>query len=268
MTKLFIKTGVQLAFDDAGSGPAVVLLHGFPFNRSMWREQTDGLRNQFRVVTPDLRGHGESEVTAGTATMETMARDIAALLDHLEITRAIIGGLSMGGYVTLALARLFTERVQALVLADTRAQADTEEAKRNRFVQAEQVLKEGMQPIVDGMLPKLVTAETTAMRKDVVDRVREMMLNTPPEGGAAALRGMAERQDQREFLSQIHVPTLILVGRDDPITPLVDSELMHETIRDSRLEIIERSAHVSNLEQPEKFNEAVVKFLRRITDGD
>lgn len=268
MAKSAIKTGINLAYDDSGSGLAVVLLHGFPFNRSIWSEQVSALQRDFRIITPDLRGHGESEVTAGTITMETMARDIAALLDQLQVSHTVLGGLSMGGYVALAFARLFPERLQALVLADTRAQGDTAEAKQNRAVQAEKALKEGMKPIADGMLPKLFTPETFSNRAAVVQRVNEMMLSTPPEGAAAALRGMAERQDHTTFLSHINVPTLILVGREDPITPLADSQLMHEKIAGSRLEIIEKAAHVSNLEQPEKFNDGLSEFLRRLVDGD
>jgi len=255
---------VQLAFDESGPGPAVVLLHGFPFDRSLWRRQFDVLQNDYRVVTPDLRGHGASEVTVGTVTMESMAGDIERLMDHLQITRATIGGLSMGGYVALAFARLFPDRIQALVLADTRAQADTEEAKQNRAVQAEKAMTEGMKPIADAMLPKLVTAETMASRPEVVEHVRSMIMNTPPEGAAAALRGMAERQDQRPFLKRIDVPTLLIVGRNDPITPVADSELMNQAISGSRLEVIDDAAHVSNLEQSDRFNNALVGFLRSV----
>lgn len=264
MAKLLIPSeSVEVAYDDNGAGSPVVLLHGFPFNRSLWHKQTSEL-SSYRVVTPDLRGHGETDVTVGTVTMEAMARDVVALLDHLGIDRAVIAGLSMGGYVALALARLFPQRVGALVLADTRAQDDTEEARQNRAVQAENAVKEGMKPIVDGMLPKLVAPNTLSNRPDVVENVRKMMMNTPPEGAAAALRGMAVRQDHREFLTQLSVPTLVIVGREDQITPLADSELMHEKISGSRLEIIDGAAHVSNLEQVEQFNYALLSFLREI----
>jgi pimeloyl-ACP methyl ester carboxylesterase len=124
--------GVEIAYEDLGSGPAVVLLHGYPFNRSLWRDQVSALRGDFRVIAPDLRGHGESAVTSGASTMEAMANDVACLLDLLDISQATIGGLSMGGYVALAFSRLFPSRVQALVLAATRAQADTEEAVDTR----------------------------------------------------------------------------------------------------------------------------------------
>ena len=252
---------IDIAYDDAGSGPAVVLLHGYPFNRSMWAEQTATLIDRFRVVALDLRGHGDSESSTGASTMKLLAEDVAALMDELKIERAVVGGLSMGGYVTLAFHQLFPERVEKLLLADTRAQADTEEAKATRAEQAQKILAEGMAGIVDAMLPKLLSPETVSKRPEVVKRVRDMMLHTSPEGAAAALRGMAEREDQTERLSQIKVPTLIVVGREDPITPLADSEKMHQRIAGSQLVVIENASHVSNIEQPEPFNRALTEFL-------
>ena len=255
--------GVEIAYEDLGSGPAVVLLHGYPFNRSLWRDQVSALRDDFRVIVPDLRGHGESAVTSGTATMEAMANDVAALLDLLDISQATIGGLSMGGYVALAFSRLFPARVQSLVLAATRAQADTEEAKKNRAVQAEKARTQGMKGIADMMLPKLLIPETVAKRPEVVKHVRGMMASTNPEGAAAALQGMALRQDQTSFLPQIKAPTLILVGREDVITPVADSELMQREISGSQLRVIENAGHVVNLERPEEFNRALSEFLRK-----
>jgi 3-oxoadipate enol-lactonase len=252
---------IQLAYDDEGAGPAIVLVHGYPFNRTMWDEQAAELRNNYRVIRPDLRGHGETESSEGPATMNLMAHDIASLLDHLRVSRAVIGGLSMGGYVTLAFHQLFPSRVEKLLLADTRAQADTEEQKKVREEQAQKIPAEGMAGIVDAMLPKLLAPDTVSKRPEVVKRVRDMMLQTKPEGAAAALRGMAQREDQTERLSQIDVPTLIVVGREDAITPVADSEKMHQAIANSKLIVIENAGHVSNIEQPEQFNRAMIEFL-------
>ena len=255
---------IQLAYNDEGSGPPVVLLHGYPFNSSMWNEQVAALRDAHRVVTPDLRGHGNSDSVPGTATMNAMAQDVASLMDALDIPQAALGGLSMGGYVVLAFYRLFPNRVRSLILADTRAQADNEEGKQNRAKQVEKVLAEGMAGIVDSMLPKLLAPDTVSKRPEVVKRIRDMMLQTKPEGAAAALRGMATSEDQTELLSQITLPALIVVGREDAITPLQDSEKMHQELRGSRLEIIENAGHVSNLERPEHFNQALLSFLREV----
>jgi pimeloyl-ACP methyl ester carboxylesterase len=252
---------IQLAYEDTGLGLPIVLLHGYPFNRSLWTEQVNALSNRYRVITPDLRGLGESDATSGAATMNRMAHDIAALLDHLEISRAVVGGLSMGGYVALAFYKLFPSRVRALLLADTRAQADTEEGKQARFQQAEQARAEGMASIADAMLPKLLTPETVSKRPEVVKRVRDMMLKTKPEGAAGALLGMAERDDQTALLPQISCPTLILVGREDPITPLQDSVNMHREIARSTFRVLNNAAHVSNLERTELFNQELVRFL-------
>lgn len=256
---------IQMAYTDTGLGLPVVLLHGYPFNRSLWSEQVNALSNSYRVITPDLRGMGETDATQGPATMNQMAQDVAALLDQLEISRAVVGGLSMGGYVALAFYKQFPSRVRALVLTDTRAQADTEEGKQTRFQLAEKARAEGMAGIADSMLPKLLTPETVSKRPEVVKRVRDMMLKTKPEGAAGALLGMAERDDQTPLLSQISCPTLIMVGQEDPITPVQDSEKMHHEIAGSRLVVIENAAHVSNLERTEQFNEELTRFLNPLS---
>ncbi len=252
---------IEMASDDVGNGPAVVLLHGYPFNRSMWREQTEALCASYRVITPDLRGHGETSVTPETATMDDMARDVAALLDKLDIRRVTLGGLSMGGYVTLAFYRRFPLRVRALILADTRPQADNTEAQRKREEQAEKILKEGMQSIADDFLTKVLTTATLNEKPETVERIREMILKTDPQGAANALRGMAVRHDQTDFLEEIFAPALILVGSEDQLTPPSDAELMRREIRGSRLEIIEGASHLSNLERPAEFNLALRSFL-------
>jgi pimeloyl-ACP methyl ester carboxylesterase len=257
--------GTNLAFDDNGSGRPLILLHGYPFNRTLWDGQVAALKNNYRVITPDLRGFGESEGSAEAATMALMAQDVAGLMDALDIPRAIVGGLSMGGYVVLAFYKQFSNRVDALVLADTRPQADTEEGKQNRFKQREQILREGMGLTADTMLPKLLTPETISTRPNVVNHIRNMIMTTQPAGAVAALMGMASREDQTDLLPQISVPTLIVVGREDPITPVADSELMHEHIAGSQLVILEDAAHVSNLEQPESFNSLLKSFLGRLS---
>jgi 3-oxoadipate enol-lactonase len=253
---------IQLAYTDTGIGRPVVLIHGYPFNRSLWTEQIPALSNSYRVIIPDLRGFGETDASEGAATMNRMAQDVAELMDQLEIPRAVIGGLSMGGYVALAFYKQFPSRVRGLILADTRAQADTEEGKQTRAQQAEKALAEGMAGIADAMLPKLLTPDTVSKHPEIVLFVRDMMLKMKPEGAAAALRGMAEREDQTPLLSQISVPTLILVGAEDAITPVADSEKMHRAIAGSRLVVLENAGHVSNIERTQQFNDALLEFLR------
>jgi 3-oxoadipate enol-lactonase len=255
---------IEMAYDDEGRGEPLVLLHGFPFDRSMWREQSRAFGETCRVVAPDLRGQGETSLgeTKGAATMEEMAADVAALLDGLNIERAVVGGLSMGGYVALAFCRAFPGRVRALVLADTRAQGDTEDARRTREETALRALSEGMAPIADAMMPKLLSAGTRERRPETVARVREMMLATKPEGAAAALRGMALRRDQTDLLEEIEAPTLVVVGSEDAITPPAEAEAMRDKIKGARLVVMEGAGHLSNVERPEEFNRALSDFLR------
>lgn len=256
--------GIELAYTDAGRGPVVVLLHGFPFDRSMWRGQVEKLSESFRVIAPDLRGHGGTSVTREPSTMEEMAEDVVALLDELNVPRAVICGLSMGGYVALALYRAHPSRVRALVLADTRAKADTEDARRTREENARRALAEGLGPIVDSMLPKLLSERTRVGEPDVVARAREMMSGVSPEGAAAALRGMAFRRDQTELLPKIDVPVLVIVGSKDAVTPPSEAEAMNTLIEGSRLRVIEGAGHVSNVERPEEFDLALAEFLESL----
>ncbi len=255
---------ICMAFEDVGGGTPIILVHGYPFNRTLWTDQLTALKETHRVITPDLRGFGDSDSSDGPATMDRMAQDISKLMDVLQIPKAVIGGLSMGGYVVLAFLKQFPSRVQALVLADTRPQGDTEEGKKIRAQQVEQILAEGMAGVTGAMLPKLLTPETVSRRPDIVKRVRDMMLKTKPAGAAAALQGMASREDHTEALSQINVPTLILVGREDPITPVSDSETMHNQISGSKLVVIEDASHVSNIEKAEIFNQELTTFLSSV----
>jgi len=267
-----------MAYTDAGEGPAVLFLHGYPFDRGMWSEQIEALgASGFRAIAPDLRGLGETvaptsvgESSASNhklesvplSTMADMARDAAALLDELHVENVIVCGLSMGGYVAFEFVHLFPARVSGLVLAGTRAPADNEQEKAARFEQVERMLAEGMKPIADASLPKLLAPKMIAERPEVVERVREMIERSDQRGAAAAQRGMAARRDYTVDLTRIGVPTLIIVGREDPIRPVADAEFMHRGIRNSRLEIIEDASHLTNMERVEVFNRAISDFVR------
>lgn len=252
--------------------PAVLLLHGFPFNSSMWREQVEFLGAQGyptgapelnrKVVTPSGQ-----EYSPALRTMDEMARDVAALMDRSRIDRAVICGLSMGGYVALEFAQQFPQRVRALVLAGTRAPADSDQEKAAREQQVETMLRAGMVPISVATVPKLLAPTTVSAKPDVVKRVREMVTGTHPLVAAAAQRGMAARRSYVSDLPAIEVPALIIVGREDPIRPVADSEFLHERIRNSQLLVIEDAAHLTNMEQPEEFNQAVLGFLQQLSEA-
>ncbi len=254
--------GVELAWEDAGQGAPVILLHAFPLNRKMWAPQVEALASRYRVVTPDFPGHGESGIAAEDSTMERLADDVHGLLDHLGLERVVLGGLSMGGYVVFAFYRRWPERVAALILADTRASADTEEGRKARFETAAVAEREGSAAIAERMLPKLLAPTTRELQPEIVAAVRKMILEASPAGIAGALRGMAARPAAIDLLPRIKCPTLILVGEQDVLTPPADSEVMEKEILNSRLVKIPDAGHLSNLEQPERFNQALLEFLQ------
>jgi pimeloyl-ACP methyl ester carboxylesterase len=257
---------LEMAYLDVGAGPAVLMLHGFPFDKSMWADQLPALTAAgFRIVVPDLRGHGETNFLGEVSTMDDLARDAAALLDHLQIGEAVVCGLSMGGYVAFEFAHLFPSRVRGLLLAGTRAPADNEQERAGREQQVQTMMRAGMVPISIATLPKLLAERTRTKKPDVVKRVRAMITRADSKGAAAAQRGMAARRNYVADLDEIKAPTLIIVGREDPIRPVSDAEVMHKRIANSRLEIIEDAAHMTNLEQPEVFNDAVAYFLNELT---
>ena len=254
--------GITVGFDDEGGGDPLVLVHGHPFDRSMWRPQVEHFaRSGRRVIAPDLRGYGETTVVPGKTTLETFARDIVALLDRLEVGRVVLGGLSMGGQIVLELHRLFPERIRALLLADTSAHAETEDGKASRTRAADRLLREGMGPYAAEVLPKMVAPDNIRALPDVAEHVLGMMRATSPEGAAAALRGRAERPDYVDMLARVAVPTLVVVGRDDEFTPIGDARLLHDRIPDAGLVIVDEAAHLPNLERPTEFNRALQQFL-------
>lgn len=252
--------GMTLAFNDQGTGFPLVFLHAFPLNRSMWVDQEKTLSSRFRVVTIDLRGHGESDAPLWHYSLDQAADDVCGLLDHLSIRQAILVGLSMGGYLAFAFYRKYAERVNGLILADTRAQADTEDGKRARFEMAQIAYKQGPSAIADIMIPKLLSPATIETRPELVQRVRTMIEGNQVSGIAGDLMAMAERPDSIPFLQQIRCPTQIIVGELDGPTPPADARLMAERIPHACLAVIPGAGHLSNLEQPEVFNEAIRSF--------
>jgi 3-oxoadipate enol-lactonase len=252
-----------LAYDDYGPGPVVVLLHGFPLNRKIWSAQETNVGSIYRVIAPDLRGHGESAAPEGVYTMDTMAGDVIELLDALQINEPVVlGGQSMGGYVALALMARYPERFRALMLIDTRASADSPEAARNREELARTVeTTASPKHVVDAMLPKLFAEETRTRRADLIPPVRAGMERTSPRAIAGALRGMAQRPDRTAELASITVPTLVMVGEHDMITPPEEARQMAEALPNALFAVIPNAGHLAPLENPEAANEAILTFL-------
>jgi pimeloyl-ACP methyl ester carboxylesterase len=257
--------GITIAYSDQGTGLPIVFLHAFPLNRTMWAAQEHALSSQFRIITIDLRGHGESDAPLWRYTLEQSADDVSALLDQFAIKQALFVGLSMGGYILFAFYRKHAARVKGMILADTRAQADTPEGKEGRLQMAQTAYKKGPSAIADIMIPKLLSPATVQTKPDLVQQVRAMIEGNQISGIAGDLMAMAERPDSILLLSQITCPTQIIVGELDQATPPSDAKLMAEKISGARLATILGAAHLANLEQPETFNQIVAAFASGLT---
>lgn len=255
---------VDLPHSDHGprSATAVVLLHGFPLDHRMWRAQREALEGAgFRVIVPDLRGLGKAPGGRATATMREYAGDVLRLVDRAGVGRFVLGGFSMGGYVAFEVARQAPERLKGLLLIDTRAEPDSDEARAGRAKTAEGVRANGVQVVADAMLPKMLT---TGAPQALKDEVRAMMLSQPVDGVTGALAAMGSRPDSRPLLPTLRVPTLILVGQDDPVTPPEASKVMAAAIPGARYEAIAGAAHLAPMERAGDVNAALLRWLRAL----
>jgi len=254
---------VQIAYDDHGVGLPVIFLHAFPLNRRMWEGELLALlgEGRYRLVALDWRGFGESEITNGISTMELFAGDVAGLMDALGIQNAILCGLSMGGYAAFAFLRKYPQRVAGLILADTRPGADTPEAQANRENVAQIAETQGTGAIADLQVPRLISEYTRRHHPEVEARVRQLIDEATPRGIAAASRGMAQRADSTELLGGITCPTLVIVGEQDALIPPVVTQDYASRIPGAQFAVIPQAGHLSNLEQPEAFLQAIGGFL-------
>jgi pimeloyl-ACP methyl ester carboxylesterase len=250
--------GIDIAYRDEGTGQPLLFIHAFPLHSASWERQLAALSSHHRVIAPDLRGLGATARGSGAASLDQHADDLAALLGHLGIEQATVAGLSMGGYISFALWRRHRERIAALILANTRAGADTEEGKQGREKNAQLAETQGSGAIADQMLPKLLSPKAPdALR----DEVRGIIESNDPAGIAAALRAMAARPDSTPLLPTIDVPTLVLVGIEDALIPPSESEALFNAIPGCRIAELPGAGHLSSLEAPEAFNAQVTEFL-------
>jgi pimeloyl-ACP methyl ester carboxylesterase len=255
---------VDLFYEVRGEGPDVVLLHPYPSDHSYWLPLAPHLESRFRLVLPDLRGLGRSGVGEGATTMANLAGDVLRLCDELKIGRAAFVGCSVGGYVLFEFWRRSRERVKALVLADTKAAADSDEGRAGRLKNAEEILQKGPEWNIEQVLPKLLSPLTMSSRLDVVEQAKSTMRQAGAAGMAAMQRGMAGREDSTWNLAQINVPTLVLGGEDDAPTPVSELEKMARGIPGAELAIVGRAGHFAALEQPDEVGGLVREFLERI----
>lgn len=257
--------GVTLSYGDRGDGaPPLVLLHGFPLDNRVWDAQRADLSSRWRVVAPDLRGFGQSASADTDFTIESFADDVHALLASTGALPCVLGGLSMGGYVALAYARKYPADLRGLVLVDTKAEADTAEAKAGREKMADLARTAGAKAVADQMMPKMLAPDTPEERPEVAERLREIMESCPPATIARALRAMRDRPDRTAELSSVRVPALVVVGEADAITPVAQAEAMRNQLPDATVAVIRGAGHMTPMEQPGQVNEALREFMERV----
>jgi 3-oxoadipate enol-lactonase len=258
--------GTKLYYAESGnpSGTPILLIHGFPFSHEMWKPQIEALGKNHRVIVHDVRGHGQSDTGDGQYTLEFFVDDLIGLLDHLKIEKAVVCGLSMGGYVALRAIERNPERFCALILCDTRSEADSNEARLKRAATLLTVKQRGVAAFASGFVTAVFAAESFTLRPQVVDTIKNIIRRNPSLGICGALLALASRTDTTASLSRIDVPTLILVGEHDALTPPAAARAMQEKIRDAELHVIAHAAHMSNLENAEEFNRHMLGFLDRL----
>ena len=252
----------QLFYETAGSGPDCVLLHPFPLNHHFWDAMVPHLSMRYRVILPDLRAHGDSDAGDGPVTMTKLADDLDHLCRELDITRAILVGVSIGGYALFEFWRRHRERVAALVLANTRAGGETPEGRASRLEIADKVEREGTAAFIEDLLRKLLSKATWANRPDIVEAARVMAQKMSPVDIAQVQRGMAERADSITTLATVNVPALVIAGEDDSV-PLSELELMHQRIPSCQYQVIAKAGHYAAMEQPAEF----ARLLRAFFDS-
>ena len=254
-----MKETVDLFFEQTGQGIPLILVHGYPLDHTTWQPILPLLRSDVRVILPDLRGFGKSPVTEGIYSMESLAGDVCALMDQLNISRAVIIGHSMGGYVTLAFARLFPERLLGIGLVGSKANADAPDKQAGRKEMADAIHQGGMQVTVERMLP-ILTRDT-----GVAQQISGIMLSTSKQAGAGASLGMAERADSTLLVRELNVPGLVMAGTDDPFSPLDASRELAQSMKNARLVKIDGAGHMMMMEQPQAVAAGLNDFLAQFT---
>jgi pimeloyl-ACP methyl ester carboxylesterase len=257
----------NIVYETLGSGPPLVLLHPFPANHELWHPAAQALQSRYRLILPDLRGHGDSGVGEGPATMAKHAADLVRILDEERISRAMFVGVSIGGYILFEFWRRHRARAAALVFCNTKAGADTAESRAARLQSAADVLERGTEPFFESMVPKLLGETTRGTRPDLVEGALRMMRKMSPEDVALVQRGMAERPDSVDTLKTVNVPTLIVTGHEDTLTGMPEAELIRRNVAGSEMKVVARAGHYSPWEQPEEVGRILRQFVDSVNSG-
>lgn len=261
-----IVNDIHVSYNDEGpeKAPVIILIHGFPLNKSMWDNQLKSLKDNYRVIAYDIRGHGNTGIGAIDFTIDLFVKDLLGFMDALMIDKTIICGLSMGGYIALNAIENYSTRFTALILSDTNCTADSPEAIEKRMNTIESIKENGVDKLADDLIPNLFAPESFKTNSEEIVAVKEMIVTTSKQSLYNSLHALANRKETCSKLSDIKVPVLILVGEEDNITPVEASKAMHEKIDIALLSIISEAGHLSNLENPEEFNSQLHKFLNAL----
>ena len=257
----------DIVYEVAGSGSPIVLLHPFPANHELWRPCVNALETHYQLILPDLRGHGDSGIGEGPATMPKHAADLARILDTERIGKATFVGVSIGGYILFEFWRKHRARVAALVLCNTKAAGETADSRAARLQAAADVLERGTEPFFEGLVTKLLGETTRRTRPDLVDGALRMMRKMSPEDVALVQRGMADRPDSVETLKTINVPSLIVTGNEDQLTGVPEAEVLRRNIARSEMMVVARAGHYSPWEQPQEVGRILRQFADRAGTG-
>lgn len=259
----------DLSYDDVGEGAVpIIFLHGYPFDKSMWKVQLDFFKSSHRLLACDIRGFGKSKDEKSPLSMDLFGEDLIAFMDALAIEKAILCGLSMGGFIALNVLNRFPDRFEALILCDTQCIADSAEVKEKRNKTIDEINLEGVTKFNEGFIKSVFSKESFSQKKELVKNLHQVVFSNSQHIITAGLTALAERSETCSTLAKIAVPTLIICGREDEVTPLAQSESMHEAISGSILHVIDNAGHVSNLEQPHEFNQHLLDFFSLLTEGN
>ena len=261
--------GFNLSYDDLGEGPVpIVFLHGFPFNKSMWQLQLDFLKTTNRVIACDIRGFGKSKDEESHLEMDLFANDLILFIDSLGLEKVILCGLSMGGFIALNAMKRFPSRFEALILCDTQCIADSYDVKVKRYETIEEIKEYGVSNFNEGFIKKVFHEDSLTNKPELVEQLRSVVFSNSQHVIIQGLTALAERSETCSFLDEISIPTLIICGREDAVTPLDESKFMNKNIKGSVLHVINNAGHVSNLEEPAKFNKLLRDFLMDFCDAN
>lgn len=256
----------NLSYDDVGEeNIPIIFLHGFPFDKTMWKLQLDFLKSSNRVIACDIRGFGKSTDEKSSLSIDLFADDLIQFMDKLNIDKAIICGLSMGGFIALNAHQRFPSRFEALILCDTQCIADTAEVNEKRYKTIDKIALDGVSDFNEGFIKSVFCKDSFSNKKELVKSLHHVVFSNSQHIITMGLTALAERSETCSMLSEVNIPTLIICGREDEVTPLAQSEFMHATIKGSILHVIDHAGHVSNLEQPHEFNKHLLDFLTALT---